>query len=1332
VIGDQKNDLMKNKLKYILPIFVILFAVVGELAAQSDQNAPPPPPPPGDGDEGGCEVPPDPTPLDFGYIGGDCSNSATLTITYHDPPSEYAHLFTWYKGSTRIGRGARLGISQSGTYHLYTENTCSSDVVLSYNYKAVNVTIERPPAAPLLPNVTENECGDKYLSYNPDEYDGDPEWHWQDQDDQGQDYAPVDAADYRVTESGYYYIRSKRGTCWGSVKEVYVDISEKAEPPVFTSDAYVRICGSGTALFTFSDPNFDQTFNKIEMQSDDGLPTERFDDSYSRNFSTSGVYQLKFRIINENNFTCPSNWVFATVEVISSSSGGRIKSSNTGGDQRICAGTIPEKLVNDRLATGGNGNFSYKWKFSVNGGNWDDAPTMHNHSNTDPNEYIFIEPIDETTRVKREATSTSCDGANTATSTIVYIHVSDVESGSIESPVTESICYGENPGQIRESSPPQGGDGENYSFKWYKQKEGDEGWGDPVGFDENYSPGTLEITTSFKRKVTSCGISSFSDIVTIDVKEALSTPALGELEYTTCIGENKWIELEKTLEGYTYEWKRSGQTAGSGNRFNLSPFDISSGIFNVSVTGSLDGCSTESLDLTVHVLESCDDMMNWIQQDWLDQNGLYRSQKVYYDLTGRMIQKQVKNLSLSNVLVNGVISGKHDRVVLNTLSAPSGISFFSYNTKFISHNNKKYNYENFDLEGKITNPDPIQNTIEGSLGWYYSENNTWEENVPVTAYPYSRKQFYTDGSGEVKKAGAPGEVLRIGGGHVSKAGTYSVTNELEEYFDIREQLYPGFTTSTDHLNSEAVVSLGRDRNGHYSFSVADRGERVLMSASYGVDEIIDQVKTNELLDGSLSDFVYFYLTVNSPITYSGTTSFSIRNMMNDDPLGKPASLAPGFYRAEVVSGKLTLTYTVKFGDASYNYYDNAGRLLCSISPNGLEQYRAGVALDKIDKTTYTYNHQGWLLSTTEPDAGTTEYMYRKDGSIRFSQNSKQKKKGLYGSFSFTNYDPLGRPIMSGEFEPKSGNQFNSFNNVALRGILENTTRKGGLWNDPPPGAQPLDDFFVHDRVSTFYDEAVTQIPNLPVEYKQEFVMGAVSYTNNDHITTWYSYDEQGRVTWKAQKPDGMDRTFLMEYEYDFLGNVLRVDFEAYQATGIKEQFYHYYTYDADKRLSSVYTSTEELPVDNIANNDLAQLQAHYEYYMHGPLKRVELGGNMQGIDFVYDINGWLQSINNPDDLTDEAGFMDDAFSLLLNYYNNDMSSLFSIAHLDPAPKPNLFHQLPADMIHNKTDIAQLMELYRPFVMEPIIDNQLKQHSAEQPMYKEKLQNLKENVDASQG
>ncbi len=65
----------------------------------------------------------------------------------------------------------------------------------------------------------------------------------------------------------------------------------------------------------------------------------------------------------------------------------------------------------------------------------------------------------------------------------------------------------------------------------------------------------------------------------------------------------------------------------------------------------------------------------------------------------------------------------------------------------------------------------------------------------------------------------------------------------------------------------------------------------------------------------------------------------------------------------------------------------------------------------------------------------------------------------------------------------------------------------------------------------------------------------------------------------------------------------------------EDQFTHRYTYDRDNRLSAVHTSHDGV---------LWERDAEYEYYPHGPLRRISMGrDSVQGIDYTYTINGWL-------------------------------------------------------------------------------------------------------------
>ena len=160
------------------------------------------------------------------------------------------------------------------------------------------------------------------------------------------------------------------------------------------------------------------------------------------------------------------------------------------------------------------------------------------------------------------------------------------------------------------------------------------------------------------------------------------------------------------------------------------------------------------------------------------------------------------------------------------------------------------------------------------------------------------------------------------------------------------------------------------------------------------------------------------------------------------------------------------------------------------------------------RSTYEYNSQGWLISSTSPDqTGTTSYRYRKDGQIRFSQNPLQLSKG---ECSYTNYDQIGRPIESGVYV-LSGQNFSTINTDTYT----------------PPASN------CKERSFTKYGTADSQLPNIN-GLSQQFILGKVSKTWNDETTTWYSYSYDGNVAWVIQKINGLSgKTFSIEYDYDF-------------------------------------------------------------------------------------------------------------------------------------------------------------------------------------------------------
>ncbi|MFM9841174.1 MAG: RHS repeat domain-containing protein [Cyclobacteriaceae bacterium] len=673
--------------------------------------------------------------------------------------------------------------------------------------------------------------------------------------------------------------------------------------------------------------------------------------------------------------------------------------------------------------------------------------------------------------------------------------------------------------------------------------------------------------------------------------------------------------------------------------------------------------------LTLNIVLRSDTDLNWVHTKSFDgtpANTILSESKSYFDQRGQALQSQTKTFhnNLPVVFASQSLKDKYDRTVGGTMSAPILQNDFTYNAMFARNKNgKPLSYADFD------NADPLSTDQKGTLGNYYSAQNQWnEKDVPTAKRLFSRTDFYEDGTGEERKSSQPGDTHFIGSGREVLKGTFPVgndaANELTDYLDKRAIVFG--IPKLDKI--EGVQTVVRDENERYVVSISDKSGKVLMTARKGTKPFSSSVSSDKM--------AYFYVlgapsTTTQSVTITGTSDYVLENTLTNTIITKLTSALPhtytldaGFYRAVPTTGIVKVTYTNYFSDIAYQFYNDAGRLVVSVSPNGYEQWKSGtVAYQDIDKSTHTYNHQGWLLSMTEKDAGTTNYKYRRDGKIRFSQNAQQKDNETRviagkGRFSYTNYDDLGRPLESGEYKGST------LTYASLTG-LEFADQSDYTLADKI------------DWVKTYYDFPV-ELPtaSLPSGFAQSYVRGAVSCTENANTKTWYSYDELGRVTWMAQKPVALPFTFVTQYAYDFLGNVLTTYTKALNGSTEQDAFYHHYEYDKNKRLQKVYTSLD---------GTKKTLQAEYFYYLHGPLKRVVLATNLQGIDFVYNIHGWLTQINHPDDSNSSSatlskdpgkdspnlnGVRKDVFGMILEYYERSMTPIVNL--LDPQN----FHKLP--------------------------------------------------------
>ncbi|MFM1971597.1 MAG: hypothetical protein RL185_279, partial [Bacteroidota bacterium] len=208
--------------------------------------------------------------------------------------------------------------------------------------------------------------------------------------------------------------------------------------------------------------------------------------------------------------------------------------------------------------------------------------------------------------------------------------------------------------------------------------------------------------------------------------------------------------------------------------------------------------------------------------------------------------------------------------------------------------------------------------------------------------------------------------------------------------------------------------------------------------------------------------------------------------------------------------------------------------------------------------------------------------------------------------------------------------------------------------------------------------------------------------------THYDYDIHGNV--KTLLQDNADLGALnqlasqrfkrMDYTFDLIsGNVHRVDYETNKA----DQWHHAYSYDADNRITAVYTTSatplvnDALAMSSLQNEPLLnptwEKEAAYNYYAHGPLARTVIGEQeVQGLDYVYTLQGWIKGVNsnnldaNNDPGKDGLGLSanhrvaQDVMGYSLHYFNNDYLPIVNGNTTFIADQSN------SDMLQNSSDL----------------------------------------------
>ena len=229
-------------------------------------------------------------------------------------------------------------------------------------------------------------------------------------------------------------------------------------------------------------------------------------------------------------------------------------------------------------------------------------------------------------------------------------------------------------------------------------------------------------------------------------------------------------------------------------------------------------------------------------------------------------------------------------------------------------------------------------------------------------------------------------------------------------------------------------TVAKDVHGVETVAFTDEDGKLLASARSGGAvkyDVISLIGAQKYVDIHIPEGIS-----NGEIELLGNSSYYKIYDLRTELIVAPSQMQGGnFYRVEylgdvpIVNSHIDVygavsagnqavgvKYKVNYYDYALNYYDKAGRLLKSTQPLGFDSSCLSMITETpmhTMETTYVYNASGELLETQSPDEGQAQFIYREDGKIRFSQNSKQS---IVDEFSYTNYDEKARPVESGVYK----------------------------------------------------------------------------------------------------------------------------------------------------------------------------------------------------------------------------------------------------------------------------------------------------------------------------
>ncbi|MGJ3234670.1 DUF6443 domain-containing protein [Marivirga sp.] len=834
----------------------------------------------------------------------------------------------------------------------------------------------------------------------------------------------------------------------------------------------------------------------------------------------------------------------------------------------------------------------------------------------------------------------------------------DLSAGSING--SKSICYNTSAGTLGNSSSASGGNG-SYTYQWQRRSPGGS-WANISGeTSTSLSPGNLNDDTEFRRRVYSCGQYKYSNVVTVNVFNQVSTPTTSS--YGRC-GPGV-INLNPSVGsgGNTIRWYNN---SSGGSHFTqtleYAPDLSADQTYYISSYSTLTGCESSRVainavinpepnvdagsTLTYYEFENSVNLSgtgespqggnysgSYVNNDYFDlsQSGT-GSYTVFYNYINTegcpgTDSKTIIVEDNPDITVNGnneIVWGES-----RTLSVPAGFASYQWyrNDQAISGATSNIYEAGSVGEYKVNITADNNNSMMVSPKNIINNASLQNENF-VQTINYKVKASERQGMREIGEVNEQIVYFDGLGRKFQTVMTQASPNKMDlvapiEYDELgrpSKEFLPYVPQKNDGLVDHAALRGSGDeyvQSSQYSFYAGGSSDEVANTSvpyaetvyensplnrpvaqyapgeDWGKEDGANPVTTAYEINSDSDQVIRFEVDGNA-LQVDGEYGNGLfqKTIVTDENSNQSVTFTDAFdktiLKRNIANGENFDTYYV------YDFYDNLRFVIPPEAAHRLTVTSGQFPSDLLDQFVfqYQYDNRDRMEWKKVPGAEPVVMIYDDRERLVLTQDGEQAKSNL---FSFTKYDALNRPIMTGEKEINNsipnlrdllnGNDW--LQNYDAYETLEGS--KYGYTSNSLPKNLDLDEIHTVTYYDNYdfrseislngaeYDYSVSGTENA---YEQtDFVKGQVTGSltrvlgTNEMLASVNYYDERNRLIKNVSEQNG-DNLISSSNVYDFVGNLLKTDM-TYQLHDKKIKISESFTYDHADRLLEQYHSLSE-------------------------------------------------------------------------------------------------------------------------------------------------------------